>query len=93
MGDGNLFYYVTYKYVLLKDARLGVLYYVLALLTVLYTVVEIFIRKGYMEVNLTRHYKHGCSKFAVKVIPLVGKGSTVDDPLPLHHRDRPYFRT
>ena len=53
MSSGSLFYYVTYKYVLLKDARLGVLYYVLALLTVLYTVVEIFIRKGYMEVSLT----------------------------------------
>ena len=44
-------YYVTYKYVLIKDARLGLLYYVLALLTILYTVTEIFIRKGYMEVG------------------------------------------
>ena len=52
MSSGSLFYYVTYKYVLLKDARLGVLYYVLALLTVVYTIVEIFIRKGYMEVSL-----------------------------------------
>ena len=57
MAGGSLFYYVTYKYVLLKDARLGVLYYVLALLTVLYTVIEIFIRKGYMEVgNLRQTY-------------------------------------
>ena len=52
MSNGSLFYYVTYKYVLLKDARLGLLYYVLAVLTVLYTIVEIFVRKGYMEVSL-----------------------------------------
>ncbi len=48
----SLFFYVTYKLVLLKDKRLGVLYYVLALLALLYTVVEIFIRKGYMDVSL-----------------------------------------
>lgn len=53
MSRGNLFYYVTYKYVLIKDARLGVLYYVLALLTLLYTVIEIFVRKGYMEVGIS----------------------------------------
>ena len=47
----SLFYYVTYKLVLLKDKRLGVLYYVLAVLALLYTVVEIFIRKGYMDVS------------------------------------------
>lgn len=51
MGDGSLLYYVTYKYVRLKDRRLGVLYYVLVLLTILYTMIEIFIRKGYMEVS------------------------------------------
>lgn len=48
---GSFFYYVTYKYVLLKDARLGVLYYLLATLILLYTLVEIFIRKGYLEVS------------------------------------------
>lgn len=47
----GFFYYVTYKYVLLKDARLGVLYYLLAALILLYTVVEIFVRKGYMQVS------------------------------------------
>lgn len=47
----SLFYYVTYKLVLLKDKRLGVLYYVLAILAVLYTLVEIFIKKGYMDVS------------------------------------------
>ena len=48
----SLFFYVTYKLVLLKDKRLGVLYYVLAVLALLYTLVEIFIRKGYMDVSL-----------------------------------------
>ena len=48
----GFFYYVTYKYVLLKDARLGVLYYLLAALIILYTVVEIFVHKGYMQVSL-----------------------------------------
>ena len=48
----GFFYYVTYKYVLLKDARLGVLYYLLAALILLYTVMEIFVRKGYMQVSL-----------------------------------------
>lgn len=47
----SLFFYVTYKLVLLKDKRLGVLYYVLAVLALLYTVVEIFVRKGYMDVR------------------------------------------
>ena len=83
MSSGSLFYYVTYKYVLLKDARLGVLYYVLALLTVLYTVVEIFVRKGYMEVN-TDH-KCGCIMQSAcwflccactRIVAIVGKGST-----------------
>ena len=50
-ADKSLFFYVTYKLVLLKDKRLGVLYYVLALLALLYTVVEIFIKKGYMDVR------------------------------------------
>ena len=70
MSSGNLFYYVTYKYVLLKDARLGVLYYVLALLTVLYTVVEIFIRKGYMEVNTD----HKCG-YSMQIICLPVRSS------------------
>ena len=54
-------YYITYKYVVLKDARLGVLYYSLAALTILYTVVEIFVRKGYMEVSLTQLEASNCS--------------------------------
>ena len=48
---GSFLYYVTHKYVLLKDARLGVAYYLLAALIVLYTVVEIVFNKGYMAVS------------------------------------------
>ena len=44
-------YYVTYKYVVLNDRRLGAGYYSLALLIVLYTLVEIFINRGYLEVS------------------------------------------
>ena len=47
----SYFDYVTYKYVILKDVRLGVSYYLLALLIVIYTVVGIFYHKGYLEVN------------------------------------------
>ncbi len=49
--SNSLFFYVTYKLVLLKDKRIGVLYYALALLVLLYTVVEIFVKKGYMDVR------------------------------------------
>lgn len=42
--------YVTYKYVILKDYRLGLFYYVLASLIILYTLIEILYNKGYLEV-------------------------------------------
>lgn len=45
----DFFHYVTYKYVILKDRRLGVAYYILALLILIYTVIEIFYRKGYLQ--------------------------------------------
>ena len=48
----GIFFYVTYKLVVLKDSRLGLLYYVLALLALLFTVIEIFVKKGYLEVNI-----------------------------------------
>ncbi len=38
----SMFYYVTYKYVLLKDARLGALYYLLAATIIINMVVKIF---------------------------------------------------
>ena len=48
----GIFFYVTYKLVVLKDSRLGLLYYVLAFLALLFTVVEIFVKKGYLEVYI-----------------------------------------
>ncbi len=48
----SIFYYVTYKYVLLKDARLGLLYYALAIIIALFTVGELFLKRGYMEVRM-----------------------------------------
>ena len=45
--------YVTYKYVILKDYRLGLFYYVLASLIILYTLIEILYNKGYLEVIYT----------------------------------------
>ena len=44
--------YVTYKYVVLKDGRLAVTYYTLMALILLYSVVEIFVNKGYLQVRL-----------------------------------------
>ena len=41
--------YVTYKYVRLRDSRLGALYYILAFLILIYSLIEIFLRKGYLQ--------------------------------------------
>ena len=49
-----MFNYVTYKYVVLKDARLGILYYALVSAILLYTLVEIFVQKGYLHVSYFR---------------------------------------
>ena len=43
--------YVTYKYVVLKDRRLGVAYYILAISIVLFIITEVFYRKGYLQVG------------------------------------------
>lgn len=43
--------YVTYKYVRLRDSRLGALYYILALLILVYSLIEVFLRKGYLQVH------------------------------------------
>ena len=48
--SAGLLDYVTYKYVVLKDRRLGVAYYVLAVAILIFTVTEVFVRKGYLEV-------------------------------------------
>lgn len=44
--------YVTYKYVVLKDARLAVTYYTLVALILLYSAVDIFFNKGYLQVRV-----------------------------------------
>lgn len=46
----SLFHYVTYKYIIIKDKRLGIAYYCLAGLILLYTVVQIFVNKAYLQV-------------------------------------------
>ena len=48
--SAGLLDYVTYKYVVLKDRRLGVAYYILAVAILIFTVTEVFVRKGYLKV-------------------------------------------
>ena len=50
----SFFHYATYKYVTIRDSRLGIGYYITAVLIVTFTLVEIFISKGYLEVKLTQ---------------------------------------
>ncbi|XP_031571525.1 P2X receptor E-like [Actinia tenebrosa] len=45
----SLFHYVTYKLVVIRDKRLGVVYYAITALILLYTLIEIFVMKGYLE--------------------------------------------
>lgn len=46
----SLLHYITYKLVVIRDRRIGSIYYAIAVLIVLYTLGEIFIKKGYLEV-------------------------------------------
>jgi len=48
----SLLHYITYKYVIIKDKRLGVAYYSLLSLIFLYTIVQVFINKGYLRFDL-----------------------------------------
>ena len=50
----SFLHYVTYKYIVIKDKRLGVAYYSLAIVIVLYTFGQIVINKAYLQVR-TRH--------------------------------------
>lgn len=43
--------YVTYKYVVIKDYRIGISYYLLAAGIILYMLFEIILNKGYLEVQ------------------------------------------
>lgn len=46
----SLLHYITYKLVIIRDRRIGSIYYAIAVLIVLYTLAEIFLKKGYLEV-------------------------------------------
>lgn len=46
----SFFHYATYKYVTIRDSRLGVGYYVTAALIIGFTLAEVFVNKGYLEV-------------------------------------------
>ena len=48
----SLLHYITYKLVVIKDRRLGSIYYIITVLIVLYTLAEIFVKKGYLEVPI-----------------------------------------
>lgn len=47
----SLLHYITYKLVVIRDRRIGFIYYSIAVLIVLYTLAEIFVKKGYLKVR------------------------------------------
>lgn len=49
----SFFHYATYKYITICDSRLGIGYYLTALLIIIFTLAEIFLSKGYLEVKST----------------------------------------
>jgi hypothetical protein len=52
----SFFHYATYKYVTIRDSRLGVGYYLTAALIITFTMAEVFISKGYLEVIFIFEY-------------------------------------
>ena len=48
----SFLHYITFKLVVIKDKRIGTIYYTLAAVIVLYTLAEIFLKKGYLEVRI-----------------------------------------
>ena len=52
----SFFHYATYKYVTIRDSRLGVGYYLTAAFIIIFTLAEIFVSKGYLEVLLMPYY-------------------------------------
>ena len=48
----SMFHYVTYKYIIIKDKRLGIAYYCLAAVIFLYTIIQIFVNKAYLQVRI-----------------------------------------
>ncbi|XP_074638641.1 P2X receptor E-like isoform X1 [Acropora palmata] len=47
----SFFHYITYKLVIIRDRRIGFIYYTIAVAIVLYTLAEIFLKKGYLELD------------------------------------------
>jgi len=64
----SFFHYVTYKYIIIKDKKLGIAYYVLASLILFYTIVQIFINKAYMQFD---HSPRGNIRLLVNTPPSV----------------------
>ena len=52
MARLSALHYVTPKYVVLSDKRLGLIYYLLVILILVFTVFELFLWKGYLDVSL-----------------------------------------
>lgn len=52
----SLLHYITYKLVIIRDRRIGSIYYTIAVLIVFYTLAEIFLKKGYLEVLISLFY-------------------------------------
>ena len=48
----SFLHYITFKLVVIRDKRIGSIYYTLAAVIVLYTLAEIFLKKGYLEVRM-----------------------------------------
>ena len=48
----SFLHYITFKLVVIRDKRIGSIYYTLAAVIVLYTLAEIFLKKGYLEVRI-----------------------------------------
>ena len=65
-GEMSLFHYITYKLVIIKDKRLGVIYYSFASIIVLFTLVEIFVNKGYLEVGKRGDYRENRNYLFIK---------------------------
>lgn len=52
----SMLHYITYKLVIIRDRRVGSIYYTIAVLIVLYTLAEIFVKKGYLEVFIVSYF-------------------------------------
>ena len=56
MARLSALHYVTPKYVVLSDKRLGLIYYLLVILILIFTVFELFLWKGYLDVSLVDEF-------------------------------------